>query len=71
MVQDVRFAWRMLMKSPAFTFVAVASLALGIGANTAIFRLIDSIMVKVPPVFQDDGATSRSNSERRPCDASE
>jgi predicted permease len=46
---DVRFALRSLLKAPAFTAVAVLSLALGIGPNTAIFSLIDSL------VFQDWG----------------
>ena len=49
-VQDVRFALRHLIKNPVFTCVAVISLALGIGANTAIFSLVDAVMVKMLPV---------------------
>ncbi len=51
---DLRFALRNLRRSPLFTFVAVASLALGIGANTAIFTLIDQLMLRVLPVRNPD-----------------
>jgi hypothetical protein len=47
---DVRYAFRLIAKNPAFAAVAVLSLALGIGANTAIFTLIDYVMLRALPV---------------------
>jgi predicted permease len=51
---DIRFAFRNLRRSPLFTLVAVLSLALGIGANTAIFTLMDQLMLRLLPVSRPE-----------------
>src|SRR5215472_5737352 len=54
MTQDVRYAARMLRRSPLFTLVVSVTLALGIGANTAIFTVFDALMLRKPAVADPD-----------------
>src|SRR5215469_10158212 len=53
-LKDLKFALRTLQRSPLFTLVAVLSLALGIGANTAIFSLLDQLLLRLLPVKDPD-----------------
>src|SRR5919108_5863104 len=52
LLTDVRFALRWLRKSPAFTLVAIASLSIGIGFNTALFAITDALLFKPLPVAE-------------------
>jgi predicted permease len=54
LTRDLRYAWRGLLRSPIFTGVALLSIALGIGANTAIFTLVDQVLLRQLPVANPD-----------------
>lgn len=67
LAQDVRYAWRILRKTPGFTLSIILTLALGIGLNTAIFSLIDGVLFgAIPATHPDELVLMRWQAHQRP-----
>ena len=65
LIKDLRYAFRQIRRSPGFTLVAVATLGLGIGANTTIFSLLNALLFRPPPgIHQADRLVQLARMQR-------
>ena len=64
MIQDIRFAWRLLRRNPAFTAIAIATLALGIGINTAAFTVFNAFVLRPLPIRDPEALVRLSALDR-------
>jgi predicted permease len=64
LAQDLKYSWRRLRRTPGFTIVAVLTLALGIGANSALFSLVNGILFRSPPIPNLDRLVTITETQR-------